>query len=104
MIEKFTRSGGRIGRFTANASAPRRIAARYGPRGPGVTELEAAFLAEMLSYAGLGSQEGSFSGGAGEVQFASFLRDEQARQMARQGGIGLAEQIFHSLKQREGQR
>ncbi len=67
------------------------------------TELEAAFLAEMLSYAGLGSQEGSFSGGAGEVQFASFLRDEQARQMARQGGIGLAEQIFHSLKQREGQ-
>ena len=66
-------------------------------------ELEAAFLAEMLSHAGLGTQEGSFSGGAGETQFASFLRDEQARQMVRSGGVGLAEQIFHSLKQREVQ-
>ena len=66
-------------------------------------ELEAVFLAEMLSYAGLEPQDGSFSGGAGETQFASFLRDEQARQMVKHGGIGLAEQIFHSLKTREGQ-
>lgn len=66
-------------------------------------ELEAAFLAEMLSHAGLDAEGGSFSGGAGETQFASFLRDEQARQMVRHGGIGLAEQIFQSLKQGEGQ-
>ena len=66
-------------------------------------ELEAAFLAEMLSHAGLDAAGGRFSGGSGETQFTSFLRDEQARQMVRHGGIGLAEQIFQSLRQREGQ-
>ena len=60
-------------------------------------ELEAAFLAEMLSFAGLGEAEGSFTGGIGEEQFASFLRAEQARLMVERGGIGLAEQIFQSL-------
>lgn len=60
-------------------------------------ELEAAFLAEMLSFAGLGESEGAFAGGIGEEQFASFLRAEQARLMVAQGGIGLAEQIFQSL-------
>lgn len=63
-------------------------------------ELEASFLAEMLKSAGLGETQGSFSGGTGEAQFASFLRREQAQEMARAGGIGLAEQIFESLKGR----
>lgn len=65
-----------------------------------VTELEASFLAEMLKSAGLGEAKGEFSGGTGETQFASFLRLEQAREIARTGGIGLAEQVFESLKGR----
>jgi flagellar protein FlgJ len=60
-------------------------------------DLEAAFLAEMLGHAGLGSDGGEFGGGIGETQFASFLRDEQAKAMVRAGGIGLAESIFRSL-------
>ena len=60
-------------------------------------ELEATFLSEMLKDTGLGEAEGSFSGGIGEEQFGSFLRDEQARLMVGRGGIGLAEQIFRSL-------
>ena len=60
-------------------------------------ELEAAFLAEMLSHAGLGDAEGPFAGGHGEAQFASFLRQEQARLMVQSGGIGLAEVIFNTL-------
>lgn len=60
--------------------------------------LEAAFLAEMLSYSGLGESSGSFDGGIGEQQFSSFLREEQARLLVARGGIGLAEQIFESLK------
>lgn len=36
--------------------------------------LEAAFLAEMLGYGGLGTTRSTFSGGIGEEQFASFLR------------------------------
>ncbi len=50
-------------------------------------DLEAGFLSEMLGYAGLGKTSTSFGGGAGEVQFASFLRQEQAEAMVDAGGI-----------------
>ena len=64
-------------------------------------ELEASFLSEMLKAAGLGAARGAFGGGAGEDQFASMLRDEQARQMVKSGGIGLAETLFQTLKERD---
>ena len=64
-------------------------------------ELEAAFLAEMLSYTGLGEGESSFGGGVGEEQYASFLRGEQAKLMVKKGGIGLAETIFDALVKAE---
>lgn len=67
-------------------------------------ELEAAFLSEMLSLSGLGKEPESFGGGAGEEQFSSFLRAEQAKLLVERGGIGLAEGIFRSLKQVEGER
>ena len=60
-------------------------------------KLEASFLAEMLKSSGLGKSEGSFSGGVGEEQFSSFLRDEHAKLMVDAGGIGLAEHIFAAL-------
>ncbi|GAA0290561.1 rod-binding protein [Rhodovulum strictum] len=63
-------------------------------------KLEAQFLAEMLKHAGLGESQGAFTGGAGEAQFASFLREAQAGEMARAGGIGLAERLFEALKER----
>lgn len=63
-------------------------------------DLEANFLAEMLKAAGIGKTPEAFGGGAGEDQFASFMRLEQAKQMAAQGGIGLAESLFHALKER----
>jgi Rod binding domain-containing protein len=62
--------------------------------------LEASFLAEMLGHAGLGAAPEGFGGGIGEEQFSSFLRAEQAKAMVEKGGIGLAEQIFNSLKER----
>jgi Rod binding domain-containing protein len=65
-------------------------------------ELETAFLAEILSFTGLGAASETMGGGAGEEQFASFLRTEQARLMVDQGGVGLAEMIFESLKAKEG--
>lgn len=64
-------------------------------------ELEATFLSEMLKDSGLGASEGGFSGGIGEEQFGSFLRDEQAKLIVGRGGVGLAEQIFRSLRQGE---
>lgn len=63
-------------------------------------ELEANFLSEMLKHAGLGEMPEGFGGGVGEEQFASFLRQEQAREMAGRGGIGLAESIFEALVRR----
>ncbi len=65
-------------------------------------EIEASFLTEMLKHSGLGETGESFGGGVGEEQFASFLREEQARAMASKGGIGLAEQIFRSMTQLAG--
>ncbi len=63
-------------------------------------ELEAAFLAEMLKSAGLGEARQSFGGGAGEDQFASFLVQQQAEQMARSGGIGLSEILFNAMMEK----
>ncbi len=61
-------------------------------------ELEAAFLAEMLGHAGMDADSGGFfGGGIGEQQFASFLRQEEARMMVERGGIGLAESLFRAM-------
>lgn len=64
-------------------------------------DLEAAFLAEMLRHSGFGAPRSDFGGGAGEGQFASFLRTEHARALAGQGAIGLAESLFRALAARE---
>ncbi|MEL6920296.1 MAG: rod-binding protein [Pseudomonadota bacterium] len=63
-------------------------------------KLEATFLAEMLKSAGLGESPDTFGGGSGEDQFASFLVQAQAEEMVKAGGIGLAESIYESLKER----
>jgi len=56
--------------------------------------------AEMLKSAGFGKSRDAFGGGAGEEQFGSFLRQAQATEMVKQGGIGLAEHLFEALKER----
>ncbi len=63
-------------------------------------ELEVNFLAEMLKSTGLGKPPEGFGGGAGEEQFASFLRLEQARAMVQSGGLGLSEAFFNALKEK----
>ncbi|AVO39802.1 flagellar biosynthesis protein FlgJ [Pukyongiella litopenaei] len=64
-------------------------------------DLEAAFLTEMLKSAGFGEQRKSFGGGAGESQFGTFLVRAQAEQIARSGGIGLAESLYRALLEAE---
>lgn len=64
-------------------------------------QLEATFLSEMLKAAGFGESRDSFGGGAGEDQFSSFLRDAQAKELAKSGGIGLAEALFEAMKARQ---
>ena len=61
-------------------------------------KLEATFLAEMLKAAGVGAPRETFGGGSGEEHFASFLREAQANEMVKSGGIGLAEALFEAMK------
>jgi len=60
-------------------------------------QLETVFLAEMLKAGGVGKTPESFGGGTGEDQFASFLREAQAREMVRAGGIGLSNHFAASM-------
>ncbi|AUQ56198.1 rod-binding protein [Phaeobacter inhibens] len=62
-------------------------------------ELEATFLTEMLKSAGLGESRETMGGGAGEDQFSSFLVRAQAEQITKAGGVGLAESLYHALKE-----
>jgi Rod binding domain-containing protein len=63
-------------------------------------KLEATFLSEMLKSAGLGTPRDAFGGGQGEEQFSSFLREAQAEELVKAGGIGLAESLFEAMKVR----
>ncbi|MFV0244270.1 MAG: rod-binding protein [Qingshengfaniella sp.] len=65
-------------------------------------KLEAQFLSEMLKASGFDGEASSFSGGIGEEQFSSFLRDAQADGIARAGGIGLAESLYNALRAKDG--
>jgi peptidoglycan hydrolase FlgJ len=67
-------------------------------------QFETAFLAEMLKQSGINAVSSEFGGGEGEDAFASLLTQEYARLLSESGGIGLAEQIFESLKQRTSER
>lgn len=67
-------------------------------------KMEAAFLAEMLKHSGFGAAQEAFGGGVGEEQFGSFLREAQAQHLAERGGVGLAQHIFQTLKERADAR
>lgn len=64
------------------------------------TRFEAAFLAEMLRYTGLGRMPESFNGGAGEAAFAGSLVQEYANLIAATGTLGISDQIYESLLER----
>ena len=67
-------------------------------------DLESAFLAEMLTAAGLGRPVDGFGGGGiGEDQFASFVVRAQADAIAARGGLGVADHLYHALQRRETQ-
>ena len=83
----------------APTAAAAKLPGAQDPLREAAIKLEASFLSEMLKAAGLGEARSGFGGGAGEEQFSSFLVRAQADQMARSGGIGLAESLYHALKE-----
>lgn len=63
-------------------------------------QFEASFLAEMLKHTGMGEARESFGGGPGEAAFTHMLTEEYAQQMTRTGGVGLADQVYATLRAR----
>ena len=60
-------------------------------------ELEAVFLSELLKSLEATLPSGSLLGPGGSPIRAGLVRDELARFLAQQGGIGLADVILNSL-------
>jgi peptidoglycan hydrolase FlgJ len=73
---------------TANAAAAKKAA----------EDFESVFLAQMLNqmFDGI-STDGPFGGGQGEAMFRSLMMDEYGKQIASQGGIGLADAVTRQL-------
>jgi len=59
---------------------------------------EASFLSQMLKpmFEGLDT-EGTFGGGEAEATWRSFLVDAMARQTAKAGGVGLADNVMAEM-------
>ena len=59
---------------------------------------EASFLSQMLKpmFEGLDT-EGTFGGGEAEATWRSFLVDAMAKQTAKAGGIGLADDVMAEM-------
>ena len=60
-------------------------------------EFEAAFIAEMLTYAGFDKALSSRSGFGGEA-FSRMLVESYATSISENGGFGIAEKIYRQLK------
>jgi len=82
---------------TAQPNAPRCADLRESARA-----IETAFVEEMLKQARLNEAPETFSGGAGEEQFSSFLTHEMAGRLTARQGLGLAEQVFAQLARGTG--
>lgn len=66
-------------------------------------DFEASFLQAMLQpmFNAL-STDGPTGGGQGEAAFKSFMVDAMTRQMARAGGVGLADSVMRQMLQMQG--
>lgn len=61
-------------------------------------EFEAVFLSVMFKqmFSGLDAK-GPFGGGHGEEVFRELLADEYAKEIARGGGVGLADEVYREM-------
>jgi Rod binding domain-containing protein len=61
-------------------------------------DFEAVFLNSMMNqmFTAIGG-EGPFGGGGGTGIWRSFLSEEYSKSFAKAGGIGIADQVYHTL-------
>jgi peptidoglycan hydrolase FlgJ len=66
-------------------------------------QFEGVLISQMLNSMFEGVKtDGMFGGGEGEDMFRSMMVDEYGKQMARQGGLGLADHVTRELLKRQG--
>jgi flagellar protein FlgJ len=67
-------------------------------------DFETSFLSVMLGqmFQGVNESESSFTGGAGEKAFQSFMSDAMAKQMVGRGGVGLAPTVQKEMLKLQG--
>ncbi len=85
---------------SAPPALPRRADAGKDALQKAAVDLEAGFLAEMLKSAGIARMGTGFDGQGPESEFATFLTRAYANEIARSGGVGLAEAFYSSLRER----
>jgi peptidoglycan hydrolase FlgJ len=66
-------------------------------------QFEGVLISQMLNSMFEGVKtDGMFGGGEGEEMFRSMMVDEYGKQMAKQGGLGLADHVTRELLKRQG--
>jgi peptidoglycan hydrolase FlgJ len=66
-------------------------------------DFEASFLSIMLQQMFQGVQvDTPFGGGPGEEMFRSFMTDAMAKQMAKSGGVGVADSVAREMLKMQG--
>jgi Rod binding domain-containing protein len=66
-------------------------------------EFESQFLSVMLGQMFTATELGApFGGGAGEDMFKSFMTDAFAKQMAKSGGVGVADAVGREMLKMQG--
>lgn len=82
-----------VSRIAASSAKPEDPAARKAAE-----EFEAVFLNELLSHLDQGLEaEAPFSGGSAEGIYRSLFNDSVAQEIAKQGGIGIADNIYAEI-------
>ena len=72
-------------------------AARFNKVKDTAKDFEAMFLHSMFQQMFANVGQGPFSGGSGAKVWQSFLTDEYAKNVAKSGGVGLADSVFKEL-------
>jgi peptidoglycan hydrolase FlgJ len=66
-------------------------------------QFEGVLISQMLNSMFEGVKtDGMFGGGEGEDMFRSMMVDEYGKQMAKNGGLGLADHVTRELLKRQG--
>ena len=86
----------------ASSALPKATPEQLARIGKVSRDFEQSFLSIMLGEMTAGVKASSFSGGAGEDAFKSFMNDAMAKAMTAHGGVGLAPKLQSEMLRLQG--